>query len=98
DQQTALFSNVRVNESIDPVKLQLRFPAGTNVTDMRSGKSYTVGDDEQPIGAMQPMGKARDLSGTHLLPTAMQPPNTPWFRIALWSLGGIGVAGLVVGL
>jgi hypothetical protein len=88
-QQTVLFSNVRVNEAVDPGKLQLDFPTGTQVTDTRRGKAYTVGEDEQPIGPESPMGRPRDLAGERLKPTAMQ-PRTPWATIALWMVAGFG--------
>jgi len=93
--ETVVFLNVRVNETIDSGKLQLRFPAGTQVTDTRRGKAYTVGDDEQPIGPETPVGKPGDLAGERFYPTAMQPAK-PWATIALWTTAGFVVLALLL--
>lgn len=91
---TVRFSNVRVNEAIEPGKLELRFPARTQVTDTRRGKAYTVGDNEEPIGPEEAMGKPHDLADERLMPTALQPP-TRWTAIALWMAGGLGVLAAI---
>lgn len=91
---TVQFSDVRVNEAVDPSKLQLRFPPGTQVTDTRRGKVYKVGDNEEPIGPEEPMGRPSDLAGERLMPTALQ-PSTQWTTIALWMAGGFGVLAAI---
>jgi hypothetical protein len=80
--ETFAFLNVRVNEPIDPAKLQLRFPAGIYVGDTRRGVGYTVDENEQPIGPEE------------LLPTALQSAS-PWRSIALWSTAGVVLLGVV---
>ena len=90
-QDTVRFSKVRVNEAIDPGKLELRFPSGTQVTDARRGKTYTVGDNEEPIGPELPMARPQDLA---LMPTALQPP-TRWTTIAVWLVAVFGVLAAI---
>jgi hypothetical protein len=91
---TTTFTNVRINERIDPNKLHLRFPAGTQVTDLRSGKTYQVDENEQPVGPEKPMAKPRNLIQERIYPTALQ-PSTPWPTIALGTVAGVlGVVGL----
>lgn len=88
---TVRFSKVRVNEAIDPSRLELRFPAGTQVTDTRRGKEYTVGENEELIGPESPMARPQDLA---LMPTALQPP-TRWTTIVLWMAAGFGVLAAI---
>jgi len=89
---TRVFTNVRINEAIDPGKLQLRFPAGTQVGDTRSGKTYKVDENEQPIGPEEPLAKPRDLTGRGKHPATLQ-AGTPWAAVLLWSVAGVALAG-----
>jgi len=97
EQETRVFLKVRVNEPVDAGKLQLTFPAGTRVTDVRRGKVYTVGENEQPITPETQMAKPRDLDAERLYPTAMQ-PRAPWVATTLWTIACVAVLGTLMAI
>jgi hypothetical protein len=87
-QMTTTFSSVRINEVIDPSKLQLTFPPGIHVADLRTGKAYTTGPDEQPAGPQESIGKPYDREEKKQYPTTMQPRSS-------WPTVLIGVGACV---
>ena len=76
---------MRLNQSIPPEEFDLRFPAGTHVSDSSNQKSYRVQED----GTMQ------EVSATgENLPAAEQ--GNPWHRRNEWLLMTVCIAMLIV--
>ena len=76
---TAAFSEVAVNVPVPPGVFAIRFPAGTRVTDMIAGNTYTVDGAGHPTAAPVKLGVAPNVAATD--PTEAIPPTMeplPW--------------------
>jgi hypothetical protein len=94
---SAEYHDVKINEPADRSKLQLQYPSGTRVTDVRSGMAYTVGENEQPTDTPKPTGKPADLSGQILYPTGMEKRSyTAWYIAGSVAVVALTAAAIVV--
>ncbi len=95
------FTGVKVNAALDPATLQLRFPRGAIVTDRQAGVTYTVGDNEEPVGPVVPAAKPRGPDPAEIqMPTGVTLPGheDSRGRYWLWAAGAAGgiLAGVIV--
>jgi hypothetical protein len=91
--QSAVFSDIKINQPVPPELFDFRFPAGIQVFDAIEGKSYKIGADGNPSGPFKELLPPAAQDKVEAMSATAEEPKS-WTR---WILPS-GVALLILGV
>ncbi len=91
--QSAVFSDIKINQPVPPELFDFRFPSGIEVFDAIEGKSYKIGADGNPSGPFKELEPPVSQEQVEALSATVEEPKS-WTR---WILPS-GVALLILGV